>query len=289
VKSILITGSNGLIGHELVNNLKNEHEVYAISRSMKGNVDGIEYINVNFSENWSEEILPKQIDVIYHLAQSEHFREFPSKSLEIFNVNTSSTLKLLEYGRKAQCKQFIYASSGGVYGNAEKGFVEDEPLVNKGNLGFYLSTKFCSELLVENYNSFFDIVITRFFFVYGERQDKSMLIPRLIENIKNGNEISLQGNEGIKINPIYVTDASNALSQMIALSKGNYKFNIGGNEILSLREICETIGELIGKAPKFKILKEEPKNLIGDISKMKEMLTTPVTSINSGLSSLLSK
>ena len=116
-----------------------------------------------------------------------------------------------------------------------------------------------------------------------------MLIPRLIENIKNGNEISLQGNEGIKINPIYVTDASNALSQMIALSKGNYKFNIGGNEILSLREICETIGELIGKAPKFKILKEEPKNLIGDISKMKEMLTTPVTSINSGLSSLLSK
>ena len=39
----------------------------------------------------------------------------------------------------------------------------------------------------------------------------------------------------------------------------------------------------------FKILKEEPKNLIGDISKMKEMLTTPVTSINSGVSSLLSK
>ena len=287
--NILITGSNGLIGHELVNTLKTIHEVYVLSRTQHGNIDGVVYINIDLASNWDNKKLPDSIDIVYHLAQSEHFREFPEKSIEIFNVNTSSTLKLLEYARKANCKQFIYASSGGVYGNAETGFVEDRPLVNKGNLGFYLSTKFCSELLVENYNGFFDIVITRFFFVYGERQDKSMLIPRLIENIKNGNEISLQGNEGIKINPIYVTDASKALSQMIALSKGNYKFNIGGNEILSLREICETIGELIGKAPKFKILKEEPKNLIGDISKMKEMLTTPVTSINSGVSSLLSK
>lgn len=287
--NILVTGSNGLIGYELVRKLKDENKVFALSRAHEGVIDGVEYIRFNLLDQKSYNSLPKKIDVIYHLAQSEHFRDFPDKSLEIFNVNTTSTLLLLEYARKAECSKFIYASSGGVYGNAEKEFVEDNPLVNTGNLGFYLGTKFCSELLVGNYTPWYNVIIARFFFVYGERQNKGMLIPRLLANIINGNEITLQGNNGIKINPIYVSDAANALCKMISLAKGNYIFNIGGEEVLTLREICDIIGQIVNKKPKFNILDQNPKHLIGDISKMKELLSVPVIDFRTGINYLVSK
>ena len=46
--------------------------------------------------------------------------------------------------------------------------------------------------------------IIRPFFIYGPKQDKNMFIPRLFDNILNGREIFLSGEEGIIINPIYV-------------------------------------------------------------------------------------
>lgn len=50
-------------------------------------------------------------------------------------------------------------------------------------LGFYLTSKYCSELILDNYSSFLTIIQLRLFFVYGMGQRKDMLIPRLIENV----------------------------------------------------------------------------------------------------------
>src|SRR4030042_288576 len=114
--------------------------------------------------------LPKSIDAVIHLAQSEHFREFPMHAESIFKVNTASTLRLLEYARQAQVKIFVLASSGGIYGHGDEGFREDQPIEAKDDLGFYLGTKLCAEIIAENYSSFMNIVILRFFFIYGPRQ-----------------------------------------------------------------------------------------------------------------------
>ena len=286
-KNILITGANGLIGHELLKQLSESNIVYAVSRSKPDIInDNIHFIQFDFSKEWDASSLPNTIDVIYHLAQSEHFRDFPDKSVEIFNVNTNSTLNLLEYARKSGCTQFIYASSGGVYGNSDEGFSENSPIISNGNLGFYLSTKFCSELLVENYTNSFAIIIARFFFVYGERQGQGMLIPRLVENVINGNEINLQGEDGININPIYVSDAASALDSLLKL-EGSHKFNIGGNEVLSLKQICDIIGKVVGEAPVYSTSDIDPKHLIGDTSKMNRLLSLPQYTFAQGIQNLI--
>jgi UDP-glucose 4-epimerase len=276
VKNILITGCNGLIGGALTFNLKEDSNlnIYGMGRSK--NRSSIKTIEVDLSKNWDENLLPEKMDVIIHLAQSEKFRDFPDSSKEVFEVNTNSTLKLLEYARKAGVKKFIYASSGGVYGNSDIGFNEESPLQPNKDLGFYLTTKFCSELIVQNYTSFFDVNILRFFFVFGERQKKNMLIPRLIESIKNNRPITLQGDEGIKINPVYVDDAANAIIQIVA-QKGSYNINIGGEEIVSIKQISEIIGKQLNKKPMFEIQDTTAKNLIGDITKMKELYSPTVS------------
>ena len=283
--NIIVTGANGLIGYELCKLLSSSYNVFAISRS-NPNITGVKFIKLNFKKEIDFDKLPKSIDVIYHLVQSNKFRNFPESAIELYTVNTLSTLRLLEYARKKDCIKFVYASSGGVYGNSESAFSEESPVLNNEDLGSYIGSKLCSEIMTDNYKSYFDIIITRFFFVYGKRQNKTMLIPRLVDNIKNGKEIILQGVGGLSLNPIHVNDASQVLMKILELN-GCHKFNIGGEQVLSIKEISDIIGEKLGKIPIYLFKKSMPVNLIGDITKMKSLLTTPKIRFEEGIEELL--
>jgi len=287
MKKCLITGWTGLIGKELVSKL-GDWEKYLLggSRDTDGGVAS-SVIKHDLNESLRENELPASIDAVVHLAQSEHFRDFPNHSMDVFNVNTASTLRLLEYARNAGATRFILASSGGVYGYGDEGFLEDSPVGIKSDLGFYLSTKLASEILAENYSAFFNVIIIRFFFVYGPRQRSTMLIPRLFQMVQHGQPIRLDGEDGIMINPTYVSDAAEALKRALDLSSSQ-KINVGGPEILSLREIGEKIGRVTGQEPRFEVLRErQPQHLIGDINKMSSLLWTPSIKFEEGIKSFL--
>ena len=186
----------------------------------------------------------------------------------------ASTAKLLDYAYREKVKKFIFTSSGGIYGNGSKPFSEEEPFIKSKELGYYLGTKASSEILVESYSSKITTVILRPFFIYGENQNKSMLIPRLITNVKNGDEITIQKKGGIKINPIHVCDASEAAMNCLNLEESSI-YNLGGPEILSLEEIINLIGSVLNIKPKIKYTNDKPLDLISNIEKMKKDLFSP--------------
>jgi nucleoside-diphosphate-sugar epimerase len=160
-------------------------------------------------------------------------------------------------------------------------------ILAKGDLGFYLGTKLCAEVLVENYTPYLNVVVLRLFFVYGPGQRKSMLIPRLVKSVAEERPITLQGRHGIRMNPTYVSDAVAAVRRSLDL-QGNHKINVAGPEVLSLREIGEVIGKLMGIKPAFQSQPgPEPQHLIGDISKMTEMLGPPVVGFEEGMKAYL--
>jgi UDP-glucose 4-epimerase len=281
--NILITGATGLIGADLIDTLKgSEHEIYTISRS----IQSITNTSLNFSEDWDVNLLPKNIDAIIHLAQSENFRRFPECAKDVFYTNTLSTLKLADWAVTNGVKKFIYASSAGIYGNSDIGFSEENEIVYKNELGFYLGTKHCSEVILDNYSNFFDVIQLRFFFVYGKNQKKDMLIPRLVNFVKQGTPLTLQGQEGISINPIHVSDASRAIIKALELDGGE-KLNIAGTEVLSIRQIGEIIGKLMGVKPLYLVQDVAVKNLIGDITKMKNLLLEPKVSFGDGVTEIV--
>jgi nucleoside-diphosphate-sugar epimerase len=279
---ILITGAAGLIGSHLVPLLEADHELFTVS----GKLGGANNFNIDFSKDWSADILPAGLDAIIHLAQSEDFRDFPGKAKAVFNTNTVSTLNLIDFAVKTGVKKFIYASSAGIYGNSDEAFTEEQQIVYKKEMGFYLGTKHCSEVILNNYASLLDVQQLRFFFVYGKGQRNDMLIPRLVNNVQQGNAITLSGNEGIKINPLHATDAANAINAALNL-QGSHIINAGGPDVLSLKEICGIIGTVVDKKPLFIVEEKQPGHLMGNISKMDHLLVKPSMKFSEGIKTLI--
>jgi nucleoside-diphosphate-sugar epimerase len=240
--NILVTGANGLLGRYLVELLSKKHKVFAI-------VKNIEKLNFEINENITVlemdlsiinlEVLPKHIEAIYYLAQSNRFREFPDGVDDMLSINVLAPNILAKWAVKTGVKKFIYASSGGVYTNPNKPVKEFFDINANEKLGFYLNSKLSAEMLLKNYASLFEtFAIIRPFFMYGVGQNETMLIPRLISSVQNEKEITLNGQNGIKINPIYVTDAANAVAKILEL-QGEFIINIAGKEAVSLKELCQ--------------------------------------------------
>ena len=274
--NILLTGVNGLLGNSLASLLvKKNHNVYGIARDEKyEKIKKVIYIKLDFSKRWSFKDLPNKLDTVIHLAQSNQFRNFPDEAGDVFKVNIESTARLLDFCYKSGVKKFIYTSSGGVYGNSKRPFSEKESIITPGELGYYLGSKASSETLIESYSSYFTTIILRPFFIYGPRQNRSMLVPRMIDNIANGNPIFLQGRNGIRINPIFVDDAALSVYKSIQIKKSEI-YNIGGPQILSIRQIAEGISSHLKKEPKFQKVPGPALDLISDITKMKKELHSP--------------
>lgn len=267
---ILVTGANGFVGTKLIQSLSKENEVYCISRreDSRASHPNIQWIQQDLSKKIDYSIFPEKIDSIVHLAQSRHYREFPEKVLDIFDVNDCSTLQLLDYGRKVGIRSFVFASTGGVYAPTSGPMREDSPLNPQG---FYPLSKYIAERLVQSYAPYFSTSILRLFFIYGEGQ-ANMLIPNLIHSVKDGRPVILNSETGIKITPTYVSDVVKAIGEAIKL-EGHEIINVSGEEVVSIAEIARTIGEMLTIQPKYEYTPNpNSMDFIVDNRKMKNLL-----------------
>ena len=288
--NILVTGANGLLGRYLVELLSNYHKVFAIVKDkeklnfeLNDNISAIE-IDLSLIDT---KLFPKNIDVVYYLAQSNRFREFPDGVDDMLSINVVAPNILAKWAVKTGVKKFIYASSGGVYTNPNKPVKEFFDINANEKLGFYLNSKLSAEMLLKNYASMFEtFAIIRPFFMYGVGQNETMLIPRLISSVQNEKQITLNGENGIKINPIYVTDASQAVANILDLS-GEYIINIAGDEVVSLRELCIKISQTVDKEPIFKINDVSQNDLVADIEMMRKELIEPKVNLKIGIEKMV--
>jgi UDP-glucose 4-epimerase len=284
--NILVTGANGLLGRYLVELLSKQHKVFALVKKknklnfkLNKNISVLE-IDLSYIDT---KILPKKIDTIYNLAQSNRFNDFPQGADDMVSINILAANILAKWGVKNGVKKFIYASSGGVYGGSNIPFKETFNINVNKNLSFYLNSKLSAEMLLKNYLNLFEtFTIIRPFFIYGPGQNEIMLIQRLIASIKNNTEITLIGKNGIKMNPIYVTDAANAVANILNINESMI-INIGGDQIVSLKALILMIGTELAKKPIIKNYDYAQNNLIGDITLMKKKLFKPNIDLKAGI------
>jgi nucleoside-diphosphate-sugar epimerase len=257
-----------------------------VHTTIENPIPGVNYRVVDLSRSIDVSSLPKEIDAVFHLAQSAQFRDFPGGTRDTFQVNTSSTLDLLEYCRIAGGRQFFLASTGGVYGGQSGPISEAGLLIPPSEIGFYFASKLASEMFSSTYRQVFDVTVMRFFFMYGPRQRHDMFLPRIVNRVINGEAITISPTGGIRVNPILVDDVANLLDSLLG-RKTPPLVNIGGPDVVSIQQIAEHVGRLVAKEPIWEI-GAQSSDIIADITTMKESLDeVQLTPLNKGLEYLV--
>ena len=282
---ILLTGASGLLGRSLIPLLVVNEEVFSIGRNPIPRTMAMPPIDL--ATPWDSGLLPEQVDVVIHLAQSARYRDFPHGAQEVFAVNLAATAQLLDYALRAGAKRFILASTGGIYRAGSDTITEDSEILGPSELGHYFATKLSAEMLAGNYRQFMDIHVLRIFFMYGSGQRKEMFLPALIQRIKKGVPVQLNGPEGIQINPVHVQDAAKTVSTLARVG-GPKTLNIAGPDVISIRAIAEQIGQLLEIQPMFDIV-EEAKDLIASVNPMINLIGIHDISFSSGLKTIVNE
>ena len=292
---IVVTGAAGFVGHRLCRVLANDgHEVTALvhpdsfaraSDMLRGNVSRV--IGADLGALRATD-LPQSADAVITLAQARNFRDFPARADETFAVNVLANLLLLQWAAKSGVQTVVHASSGGIYGGRPAGqFQETDLLAVDSPLGFYLGSKLCSEIVLQNFRQLFKTtVILRPFFIYGPNQRKDMFVARMIDSVQSGRSIQLQGRDGLRTNPIFVEDVAIGFARALAL-KGSHVINVAGPDVLTLRELAETIGTLAGRAPVFETKEGAPVDYVADTLQAERKLDLRLTRFAAGLRTTL--
>jgi UDP-glucuronate 4-epimerase len=114
---------------------------------------------------------------------------------------------LLEAARRHRVPKFIIASSSSVYGvNAKVPFQEQDPLYQP--ISPYAASKIACEALGHVYHHVYglDVVMLRFFTVYGPRQRPDLAIHKFARLIAAGQAVPVFGDGSTARDYTYVSD-----------------------------------------------------------------------------------
>jgi nucleoside-diphosphate-sugar epimerase len=262
--TVVVTGGTGFLGAATLPLLAQDDDVVALHRpgARTSSVDNVSWVEQDLTAPLTVK-LPDRVGGVVHLAQSRRYREFPDGAIDIFEINSALTVRLLDYCRRAGGQHFVYASSGAVYAaGAEPVREHDTPA--PGN--FYGVSKLAAEQAATQYAGLLNVAVLRFFFIYGPGQE-NMFIPGLVERVRNGTPVMLAGDDGIRVNPVYLADAAKAVQAALALDGGGV-FNVAGAEI--------------GVEPSFSNGPAQG-DLVADLELMRTRLRAPEVGMQAGL------
>jgi len=276
MKNILVTGGCGFIGSNFVRmildqwpdcrvinldkltyagNLKNLVEIESDSRYrfIRGDICDRDLLGQLFRD--------ERIDSVVHFAAESHVDRSIIGPGEFIRTNINGTFSLLEAARTAwlsaeagttpgRCR-FLHVSTDEVYGSlGDTGrFSETTPYDPHSP---YSASKAASDHLVSAYFHTYGLpaLVSNCSNNYGPYQFPEKLIPLMILNARDGNDLPVYGDGRNVRDWLYVEDHSRALLAVLDRGRVGETYNIGGDaektNIEVVRTICAVLDDQIG-------------------------------------------
>ena len=248
----VVTGAAGFIGSHLAEGLSAAgHEVHGIDcftdyydpARKEENAAGLDVTRLDLAE---DDLDFAGVDGIFHLAGQPGVRSFGPVFADYVRRNVLASQRVFEAATAAAAR-VVFASSSSVYGDAETyPTPEDTPPLPLSPYGI---TKLSSEHLARAYAQSFglDVVVLRYFTVYGPRQRPDMALARMVEGLAAGTPFELYG-DGLQSRSFtYVGDAVAATTAAMERAKPGALYNVGGGEEATMREAIETLERIAGR------------------------------------------
>jgi dTDP-glucose 4,6-dehydratase len=273
-KNIIVTGGLGFIGSNLVRKLcKSNHFVIIIDKNTysgnKNNLSGIpkkKYKIFQFdiiNKKKFEKVLFSYKPIgIFNLAAETHVDRSIDDPSDFIKSNIVGVYSILEAFKKFLSKKkikskLIHISTDEVYGDIKKGTFSRESDAYKPSSP-YAASKASSDHLVKSYCRTYKLplIITNCSNNYGPRQFPEKLIPKLITNILNNEDLPIYGNGKNEREWIHVEDHCDALIKVLKSGKSNENYNIGSGEVLNNIKIAKLIINYLKNTKKIKTISQ---------------------------------
>lgn len=274
---LLVTGGTGLLGRAVLRRAEGL-ELVALSRSAPPGwareLPNVEWVTADLAAHDLGRLLPERLAGIVHLARSRRQKQGADGALDVFEVNVGSTARLLEHAARAGAERFVLASSASVYRRSDEPLAEDAPLDCSS---LYEASKLSAELLVQAYAERVPGIALRIFTPYGEGQTVD-LMAELVERVRAGRPIDVQGEHGLLLSPIHADDVAEAVLAALRLSEAELggAVNVGGPDRLGIAEVGSLIGGTLGIEPRFERHGgPDPLGYLADRRRAMELLDAP--------------
>jgi nucleoside-diphosphate-sugar epimerase len=244
---ILIAGGCGYTGTILTNDLVNlGHNVTVVDIQWFGNylIPRNNLIVKKMDIRDYQKIPLKGVDAVIHLASVANDPSVELNTKLSWEVNVLATQKLIENSVKNKVKQFIFASSGSVYGvKKEEEVTEELSLVP---ISTYNKTKMISERVLKSYENDIKIHCIRPATVCGfsPRMRLDVTVNMFAFQALKFKSMSVFGGNQIRPN-IHIQDLINVYKHFISNPSLPGGFYNAGFENLKIIEIAKKVAKII--------------------------------------------
>ena len=309
MKTYLITGGAGFIGSHLADKLLSEgHKVVVIDNfnefynpkikenNIKHNLNNpnykLERIDLRDGKEVDRVFAENKIDNIMHLAAMAGVRPSIENPVLYQEVNCLGSQNILEAMKNHNVKNIVFASSSSVYGNTKTVPFKETDIVDYA-ISPYAATKKANEVMAHVYHKLynFNVIMLRFFTVYGERQRPDLAINKFTRFILEDKPIPVFGDGTTSRDYTYVHDIVDGIMKSFKYTEENENvyeiLNIGESEPITLSEMIEVIEKVVGKKAIIDRLPMQPGDVdrtYADITKAKQLIGyDPKTSFEEGI------
>lgn len=264
MKNILVLGSSGLLGSELLSgSYLQKYKV--ISQSLNSDTDlNIELEDYTQVTKMLDDVKPDVIINLVGLTDVDHCEKFPK---EAYKLNVKTVENLVFAIQKSSNKPFlVHISTDQVY-NSE-GFCSEKN-INPSN--YYAFSKYCGELLASKISS---TILRTNFFGKSKILHRKSLTDWLYDEFNLGNTINVF--KDVWFNPLSMFNLCKMI-ELVVEKKNKGIFNLGSNDGFNKADFALHFAKSL-KFPTLKLKQIEiskanylyafrPKNMMMDVSK----------------------
>ena len=189
-----------------------------------------------------------RFDQVIHLAARAGVRPSLQEPALYQRVNVEGTTNLLEAARLHGVRKITLASSSSVYGvNSKVPFAEGDPIFTA--ISPYAASKLACEALGHVYHHVYglDVVMLRFFTVYGPRQRPDLAIHKFARLIRAGRPIPVFGDGSTARDYTHITDILEGIEACTRNEFGYEIFNLGESQTVPLACLIELLENALGR------------------------------------------
>lgn len=303
MQSFLVTGCAGFIGWKVsekllerglkvvgIDNLNDYYDVklknYRLNLLKKHKNFTFYQLDIEELSSLREVFKAHSFDAVINEAARAGVRYSMENPFIYMSTNAMGTLNLLELCKEFGVKKFLLASTSSLYAGQPMPFKEELPV--NFPISPYAASKKSAEVIAYTYHYLYgiDVLIVRYFTVYGPAGRPDMSVFRFIKWVLEGKPLEIFGDGTQSRDFTYIDDV--AEGTLLALnSKGYEIFNLGNNNPHQLSYVIELIEKYTGKKAKVEYRefhKADMRATWADIEKAQKMLGwKPKVSLEEGI------